>query len=74
VEITAQNHGFAVEERTLPRELRVTHRNLNDNTIAGLRHRAAKAFSVQYHPEASAGPHDSRYLFEQFRDLMQETA
>jgi carbamoyl-phosphate synthase small subunit len=54
--------------------LEITHRNLNDQTIAGLRHRSAKAFSVQYHPEASAGPHDSRYLFEQFRDLMQKTA
>lgn len=74
VEITAQNHGFAVEESTLPESLEITHRNLNDQTIAGLRHRSAKAFSVQYHPEASAGPHDSRYLFEQFRDLMQKTA
>jgi carbamoyl-phosphate synthase small subunit len=70
VEITAQNHGFAVEEDTLPEHLEVTHRNLNDQTIAGLQHREFPAFSVQYHPEASAGPHDSRYLFEQFRDLM----
>jgi carbamoyl-phosphate synthase small subunit len=74
VEITAQNHGFAVDEETLPECLVVTHRNLNDQTIAGLRHRRAKAFSVQYHPEASSGPHDSWYLFRQFRDLMLETA
>ena len=70
VEITAHNHGFAVREDTLPDDLEITHRNLNDNTIAGLRHRSHAAFSVQYHPEASAGPHDSRYLFTQFRDVM----
>jgi carbamoyl-phosphate synthase small subunit len=70
VEITAQNHGFAVEETALPADLEITHRNLNDNTVAGLRHRKLPAFSVQYHPEASAGPHDSRYLFDQFRALM----
>jgi carbamoyl-phosphate synthase small subunit len=74
VEITAQNHGFAVEEASLPADLVITHRNLNDQTIAGLRHQRVGAFSVQYHPEASAGPHDSRYLFRQFRDLMTTTA
>jgi carbamoyl-phosphate synthase small subunit len=70
VEITAQNHGFAVEENTMPGELRITHRNLNDNTIAGVAHKAVPAFSVQYHPEASSGPHDSSYLFQQFADLI----
>ena len=70
VEITCQNHGFAVDEASLPADLEVTHRNLNDDTIEGVRHRRLPAFSVQYHPEASAGPHDSSYLFGEFRKLM----
>lgn len=71
VEITSQNHGFAVEEESLPDSLTITHRNLNDDTIAGVRHNEVAAFSVQYHPEASAGPHDSRYLFGEFQELIQ---
>jgi len=70
VEITSQNHGFAVDEATLPAELVVTHRNLNDGTIEGVRHATANAASVQYHPEAAAGPHDSAYLFGRFRQMM----
>ncbi len=75
VEITSQNHGFAIADEGLPEDLIVTHRNLNDNTIAGLRHRVHPAFGVQHHPEASAGPHDSQYLFGQFRSMvLSETA
>jgi carbamoyl-phosphate synthase small subunit len=70
VEITTQNHGFAVELGGLPADLEPTHINLNDQTLEGMRHRRLPLFSVQYHPEASAGPHDSAYLFEEFRDLM----
>jgi carbamoyl-phosphate synthase small subunit len=70
VEITCQNHGFAVESETLPDDLEITHWNLNDNTVEGMRHRRFPAFSVQYHPEASAGPHDSHYLFAQFREML----
>jgi carbamoyl-phosphate synthase small subunit len=70
VEITTQNHGFAIAADSLPDELEVTHLNLNDDTIEGFRHRRHPAFSVQYHPEASAGPHDSSYLFGQFREMV----
>jgi carbamoyl-phosphate synthase small subunit len=70
VEITTQNHGFAVRLDNLPSDLESTHINLNDGTLEGMRHRRYPIFSVQYHPEASAGPHDSSYLFEEFRKLM----
>jgi len=70
VEITTQNHGFAINLDTLPRDLEPTHVNLNDHTLEGMRHRRWPIFSVQYHPEASAGPHDSSYLFEEFQKLM----
>jgi len=67
VEITSQNHGFAVQPGTLPEDVgRVSHVNLNDQTIAGIRHVKYPVFSIQYHPEASPGPHDSYYLFEEF--------
>ena len=66
VEITSQNHGFALNAETMSADFEVTHINLNDNTVSGIRHKTHAAFGVQYHPEASAGPHDSRYLFEDF--------
>ena len=71
-EITSQNHGFSVnlEETEKAKNLKITHINLNDNTVAGIRILDRKAFSVQYHPESSPGPHDSQYLFDQFIDLM----
>ena len=71
VEITAQNHGFAVDPESLNlNEIDITHINLNDNTVEGLEHRTLRAFSVQYHPEASPGPHDSYYLFKKFFGMM----
>ncbi len=71
VEITSQNHGFAVDASTLKDDAFVTHINLNDNTVEGLEHKTMPAFSVQYHPEASPGPHDANYLFGEFIKLME---
>jgi carbamoyl-phosphate synthase small subunit len=71
IEITSQNHGFAVDPDSLDSQsIEITHENWNDHTNEGFRHRSLPIFSVQYHPEASPGPHDSDYLFNQFREMM----
>ncbi|NTW83321.1 MAG: glutamine-hydrolyzing carbamoyl-phosphate synthase small subunit [Chlorobiaceae bacterium] len=72
IEITSQNHGFAVKIDSLPDNVEMTHLNLYDNTVEGIRHRELPCFSVQYHPEAAPGPHDSHYLFDQFVTLMEQ--
>jgi carbamoyl-phosphate synthase small subunit len=74
IEIASHNHGFAVTADSLSPDVEVTHVNLNDNTVAGLRHRTLPVFSVQYHPESAPGPHDSEYLFERFIALMEARA
>ncbi len=71
VAITAQNHGFAVDPDSLPKNVEVSHINLNDNTVEGMRHKELPIFSVQYHPEAAPGPHDASYFFSQFADLIE---
>ncbi|MEA5499994.1 glutamine-hydrolyzing carbamoyl-phosphate synthase small subunit [Limnoraphis robusta Tam1] len=72
VEITSQNHGFAINPESLSDGVEITHLNLNDQTVAGLKHKSLPFFSVQYHPEASPGPHDADYLFEQFIQQMEQ--
>lgn len=74
VEITSQNHGFCVDPDSLPDTVKVTHINLNDNSLEGMRHTEYPAFSVQYHPEYAPGPHDAEYLFDRFIDLMEQYA
>ncbi|MFN0008601.1 MAG: glutamine-hydrolyzing carbamoyl-phosphate synthase small subunit [Planctomycetota bacterium] len=70
VEITSQNHSYAVDAKSLPKELELTHINLNDQTVEGMRHRKLPVFSVQYHPEAAPGPLDSSHLFQRFREMV----
>ena len=72
VAITSQNHGFAVDPKSLPKEIEITHINLNDGTVEGMRHRELPIFSVQYHPEAAPGPHDASYFFSQFAELIEQ--
>lgn len=72
VEITSQNHGFALDADSMPADVQITHLNLNDRTVAGLEHKQLPIFSVQYHPEASPGPHDADYLFHKFIESMRQ--
>ena len=73
IEITTQNHGFCVDVDSFPgNAAEITHLNLNDKTVEGMRHKTLPVFSVQYHPESSAGPHDSRYLFDRFLEMVRK--
>tara|TARA_B100001250_G_scaffold407977_1_gene429596 strand:+ start:251 stop:1402 length:1152 start_codon:yes stop_codon:yes gene_type:complete len=72
IEITSQNHGFSVKSNSLSEDIKITHISLNDETVEGIYSKKYSAFSVQYHPESSPGPHDSRYLFNQFISLMEQ--
>jgi carbamoyl-phosphate synthase small subunit len=72
VEITSHNHGFAVSAESLPAEVEVTHINLNDQCVEGMRHRTLPVISVQYHPEAAPGPHDAEHHFKRFVELMEK--
>ena len=73
IEITSQNHGFAVDPASLPEEVQVNRINLNDQTVEGMRHKKKPIYCVQYHPEASPGPHDSTPLFDEFRKLIERS-
>jgi carbamoyl-phosphate synthase small subunit len=73
IAITSQNHGFAADGDALPSHIEVTHINLNDDTVEGMRHRDYPVFSVQYHPEAAPGPSDASYFFEEFANLIDQT-
>lgn len=73
VEITSQNHNFAVDPESVRSECEITHINLNDQTVEGFVHRKYPVFAIQYHPEASPGPHDSRYLFDRFKKMIEES-
>ena len=74
IEITSQNHGFKIEEKSLPSDLKVSHYSLFDGVIQGIEHKKDPFFSVQYHPESSPGPHDSRYLFSKFKEIIKKSS
>jgi carbamoyl-phosphate synthase small subunit len=68
--LTAQNHGYAIDEKTLPADWQVSYVHLNDGTVAGIKHQSKPWFAVQFHPEAAAGPHDTQFLFNQFYEML----